>query len=279
MYSKHFRSTYHSGEYDGDDAITPKEWLIEIAVLLLSIGVAMLFEPMVRDNLLKDITRYQHALPITTQEQFGYAQETQVGDVLGYGQLMPTLPVTMPELTAPYAVVSRNHEHYTMHTYYTESCSGSGDSEVCTTQVHYYWSWDYTHSEVKGTDAYQFLGVKFPSERINISPTWQLGGAGIQPSYKPTDGGYVYEGSDDRYYFTVVPMSVTGTIYVTFADQSYNPNNHKAPLDFYVNQTPDQIVAARKHMMDVSLVFYFVIVLLLFSGTYLYVAYEILDIE
>lgn len=272
MYSRRFRYGYDDSE------ITPKEWLIEIVVLMISIGIAMLFEPAVRDSLLKDVTRYQHALPITSQEQFSYAQETHVGDVLGYGQLMPTLPVTMPELTAPYAYVSRNHEHYTMHMYTTESCTGSGESEVCTTEVHYYWTWDFTHAETKGTDAYQFLGVKFPAAQINISPNWQLGDAGIQPDYH-SKSGYIYQSGDDRYYFTVIPMSVTGTIYVKFADKSYNPNNPKAALDFYVNQTPDQIVAARKHMMNVSLTFYFIIVVLLFSGVYLFVAYEVLDIE
>lgn len=274
MYSQYFR-----GNEDGYEEITPKEWLIEIAILLLSIGVAMFFEPMVRDGLLKDVTRYQRALPITSQEQFGYAQETHVGDVLGYGDLMPTTPVTMPELTAPYAVVSRNHEHYTLHIYYTEDCSGSGDSRVCTMQMHEYWSWDFVGSERVGTDAYQFLGVKFAADHVGIGPDWRLGGNMIQPSYKPTDGGFVYQGKDDRYYFMVVPMKVTGTIYVNFGDTYTNPGHPDRPLTFYVNQTPDQIVAARKHMMQVSLVTYFIIVVLLFSGIYLFVAYEFLDIE
>lgn len=262
-----------------NETITPKEWLIEAAVLMVSVALALFFQPILRDSLLKDLTRYERALPITTQEQFEYAQETHVGDVLGYGTLSPTLPVTMPELTVPYAVVNRVHEHYTMHVYYTESCTGSGDSRVCTTEMHTYWSWDYTFSESKSTDGYQFLGVKFPASHINISPVWHLQGNLIQPSYKPTADGYVYQGSDDRYYFDVVPMQVNGTIYVNFAEQAYNPANHNRPLDFYVNQTPEQIVAARKHMMNVWMVLYFIAFITILSGVYLVLAYEVLDIE
>lgn len=267
--------------YDGEQTITPKEWAITIVVVMVMASISVLIYPSVRDHMMAGLLKYQRAVKTTDATEFSYAQKTQVGDVLGYGELTPTSAVTFPELTQKYAAVSRIHEHWTMHEYTTENCTGTGESEVCTSEIHYYWSWDWDGEEDAITPAFLFLGAKFPSNRIDISPfeTVSLNSHTLSPQYQSPSGTYIYVTGDDRYYFVDIPLSVKGTMFVNFGQTTTNPENTGGQLEFSRGQTIDDVVAYRKNMMQTDEILYFALVITFGVAIYLILAYEVLDIE
>ena len=49
---------------------------------------------------------------------------------------------------------------------------------------------------------------------------------------------YIYVGSDDRYYYNVVPMPMTGTIYTSLQNGTINDSSA-----LFRDMTPEQVIA------------------------------------
>jgi hypothetical protein len=144
---------------------TSKEIWIGLIVLILSITLSLVFEPFAKSGLMGNVRKYELALPVTDQTQFQYAHQTQVGNVLAYGQMVANEPVSFDELKNGYSLISKIEQHYTMHTYTT--CETVNKVTSCTT--HVYWSWDEYGRKNLASATFTFLGEKFNFSDLNLS--------------------------------------------------------------------------------------------------------------
>ena len=86
---------------------------------------------------------------------------------------------------------------------------------------------------------------------------------------------YIYVGSDDRYYYNVVPMPMTGTIYTSLQNGTINDSSA-----LFRDMTPEQVIAHMEQNETVYTVVFWVIWTLLSCGavcTFLYLENKWLD--
>lgn len=275
--------------------ISTKEWLISIIVALLTLALAVIVEPTIKDHALDEIKRYERALQVNGDTaSFQYAHKTNVGDVLAYGTLKTLEPQSIPELVGYYGMIEKVKEHYTMHSRQVAhtTCSGYGETETCTTYytTEYYWTWDVVHRENWNSQKYDFLGVEFNLTQLDISAIQRLSLAPdtVSANY---DGFYdeehLYEkkslfgpSGDDRYLFYILPLEFQATIFVGFyEDKIMEPLNRGDILSVNYVETPEQVIQNKKNSLIWFDIAYYSIVLLLVGGSYFFWAYNFGEVE
>lgn len=280
--------------------ISKKEWWIGLVVALFALSVATLFEPTLKDGLLKDIRTYQQALQINNDpKMYTYAQTTNVGNVLAYGNLTALDPVSIPELKQTYGAILKVKEHYTMHTrevckeYAPSSNNGtpSADAGKCIRwETEEYWTWDTVGSWLSTSSQFNFLGVTFSHNQLEL-PQGQfltLDSSTVSSAYDGLYDSYdLYTSSlfgvldgNDRYYFKVVPISFACTIFSKFVgDTISDPITGSTVLRVQDGMTPAQIIEKKKADLIFFDVAYFSIWVLLCVGIWYWISYEILDLQ
>lgn len=86
---------------------------------------------------------------------------------------------------------------------------------------------------------------------------------------------YIYVGSDDRYYYNVVPMPMTGTIYTSLQNGTINDSSA-----LFRDMTPEQVIAHMEQNETIYTVVFWVIWVLLTCGAvcdFLYLENKWLD--
>lgn len=275
--------------------ITKKEIWIGIAVTLIVLALAVFVEPFLKDGMMKEIRLYQDALRVNNDaKMFSYAQKTNVGNVLAFGNIEALQPQKIDELLQSYVAITKVKEHYTMHTRQVshESCSGSGKNRTCTTYytTEYYWTWDAVQEWNWVSPNYKFLDVEFQYDQLQLPNYYflNLDETTINQKYVGFyDNQHLYEQSflgrpsgDDRYYFTVLPIKFSTTIFVKFiGDTSINPIGNSKNFPVLAGQTPDQIIQAKKNNLVLFDWFYYIVILLLTVGVWLYLAENVINIQ
>lgn len=268
---------------DGYEEITPKEWAISGVVALLALTFAILFYPFVRDAMLLDLNTYQTAAKLTDSQQFSYAKQTNLGNVLGYGNLVADQGVNFPELLQKYGMVSKIQERYTEHSYIT--CSSTNKDGECTSYTtHYYYTWDYDGEADLSSPTFSFLGVSFPFSQLSISPneiiplnkdTFQSSMmANVNDDHLYQSNSFWPSVGDLRWYYEELPLQTTGTLFVQFVDK---PTLKQ--FSYYQNKTIQQVIDDKKQLITTYTILYYVFIVVGITGIFLFLAYEVLDIE
>lgn len=272
------------------DNISKKEWWIGLIVGLLALSISMLFEPALKDGLMKDIRTYQQALQVNNdQKTYAYAKMTNVGNVLAFGNITALDPVSIPELKQTYGAVLKVKEHYTMHT--RQVCSSRDKKGNCTGyRTETYYEWDTVGSQRFASSEWNFLDVTLASDQISMTDgnLLTLDGSTMNDNYQGYyDGWHLYGHSflgmpsgDDRYYFKVVPISFACTLFAKFlGDTVSDPISGSKVLHVYDGTTPAQIIQKKKDDLIVFDVLYFSLFVILSVGAWYWVAYDLLDIQ
>lgn len=171
----------------------------------------------------KNQVKYTTAIQATDQEHFNYAVDSQQGRILASSQLSAKGELArFEEMTKGFTYVERTKEHYTMHT--REVCTGSGETESCHTEVYY--TWDYAGDDSLYAKKVSLFGREYNTELFNFGNFKQRTNAcDITILDKDTgifsekhgcskgwlSGEYYYLDDNDRYYYEVVPTTVTAT--------------------------------------------------------------------
>lgn len=191
-----------------------------IAVILL---VALSFP--LKNSLISESQKrqstIQKATKIENKTAFDYAVKTEQGNILTSGKIKTTKPVKFPEMDKSYLQVEKIREVYTMHTRTVTDSKGHSHTET-------YWTWDYMGSSYKKSKYVTFKGRKYPAKLFDYSEydhnvsankilksRWQSG----------LTGYYYYVSGDVRYYYSVVPISLSGCMLANAGKHGFKPFN------------------------------------------------------
>lgn len=166
---------------------------------------------------------YTTALQATDARHFNYAVDTQQGRVLSTGTFTidKKNSVKFDEMNQNYGYAKRVKEHYTMHT--REVCTSNGKTESCHTEIYY--TWDEVDEEVKESPAVSYFGRSYPAGLFNIGQfigdtnceTFMKGGSGTGffETKKGCIDGDNYLDDDNRFTYSTMPLSFSGTFLAT----------------------------------------------------------------
>lgn len=165
----------------------------------------------------KNQVNYTTAVQSTKKDDFNYIVDSQQGRVLANGTFTVKNGAKFDEMTQGFTYVKRVKEHYTMHTYTT--CSKNS----CTTHVYY--SWDEVSSDEKYASKLSFMGRDYNPTLFDFGAFTHGADAcaftaantqhGFFSQKKGCDSGNFYLDDDDRYVYSVAPLSFNASFLAT----------------------------------------------------------------
>ena len=101
------------------------------------------------------------------------------------------------------------------------------------------------------------MGETFPYDAIDL-PVERLNLDSISVGNRMN---YIYEGHDDRYYYNVTPLKITGTIFTSLRDNTINDTS-----ELYRDMNPQEVISHMESNETVYTVVFWVIWILLSGG-------------
>jgi len=267
--------------------ISKREWIIGIAVAFIVTAIAIITYQPIQTKMIGDIKQYEQSLKIdNNSDQFIYAIETNVGDVLSYGKFLSLQPQSIPELIGEYSIIEKVTEEYTMHIDLVCTTDGDGN-QSCHTETSY--SWDYDGSEYFKTNQYEFLGYIFLDSEIQGLNLFRRNMNENNIALEYVDrlkGNYIYKENkrgtsvgDIRYRYDVLPTEFSGSLFARFFnDKISNPMAEKKRLYIEYEKTIDEVLENKRKNLGIFNVVYYVLFILIGIGIYLVIAYHKLDL-
>ena len=209
---------------------------------------------------------YRTATVIENTDQFYYGMDTNFGNVLVYGDVSSNSSVTYDEIGGGFIYIEKNKEEYTRHTRTVTKTDSNGKKR---TETEVYYTWDHVWSDRRHVEeihgrTFPYESIELPAERLNLDSV------GVDNRMN-----YIYVGSDDRYYYNVVPMPMTGTIYTSLQNGMINDSSA-----LFRDMTPEQVIAHMEQNETIYTVVFWVIWVLLTCGAvcaFLYLENKWLD--
>lgn len=263
--------------------ITKKEALIGLLAALVILAFAIALNPWAMSFIQRDIREKQRALQIdNSPEQFVYARDTRVGNVMAYGRLSATTPQSIPELTGKFSVVEKVTEEYTMHIEMV--CDGYDKDGNCTgyhEETSY--SWDVIKRQSWSSPEYLFLGVTFQAGLLQVPSLFSvpLDDGSVSAAFLGrVQSNRIYENDsfwedvgDLRYRYNALPLEYNATIYTGFFIEDLSITS------VYFDQRPADVLESLKRRETFFSIAYYALILLIAEGIYLWIAYELIEVE
>lgn len=200
--------------------ITKREIIASISIVSILLILGMFISGYISEDHIDYKERMNKAIKIEDSELFKYSLDTNVGDIMIYGELKALNPVSYPELENNYLEVEKVKEVYTMHTRTITTSNGRGGT---TTRVQVYWTWDVKGRESKVSDNVEFCGVKFPSTKFILPDR----------DYITT----IKQSSDVRYKYYGSKLNYNGSILANISEN--NINDH---VKFHTNKSIEEVI-------------------------------------
>lgn len=219
----------------GDITITKREILVCIAATLILLGIGFQIIATIQNSINEKNEKYFKALKINNDaEQFQYAINTNLGQVMAYGKVEAVNGVKIEDLENRYFYIKKEKEKYTIHTRQVAHTRKVGN----TTQTYYttetYYTWDHAGQEEWKTEKFIFLNVEFDYGTINFNNTEYL--TTIQ--------------TDSTTY--IIPFEFEGTL------STYITNNTITNNQFFYNKKIEKIIEEKKAEMNTTkIIFWF----------------------
>lgn len=200
--------------------------------------------------------RYAKALKIdNNNEMFKYAINTNVGDIVVYGEFKVDTGINDEWLKNDYMYINKITEEYTEHS--RRVCEeDSKGNESCHTE--YYYEWDEVDYNVNNAYEITFSSIKFHFTDFENYPKYRLElNQNVVNEYKVEQikDNYIYDiirpfqshVGDKRYKYYVVDKNFNATVFGTasdnkFKDGKYLTINTKTLKDFVNNKSSNSIV-------------------------------------
>lgn len=256
--------------------ITKREILFSVIIILIFIFLGIFIADGIEQGHLAETEKYYKALKVEDAKMFDYNKKTNGGDTLAYGSANFVDTVSFPEIIGDYGVLVKHEEKYTKHISYETYTDDEGD--VHTKEVVTY-SWDSHGSEVLSGTKVNFLGHEFDSSIFNLGSGSRLDlSEYIQEDYKEkVHFNYLYEDSsfwesvgDLRWYYSYVPVTFEGTLFLTFDNTEITNKN----TSFYYGQTINQVIEAKEDGVMASKILFWIL-WTLFMGFAVWIFYYI----
>lgn len=248
--------------------VKKREILFSVIIVLVMIFIGIFVSDAILQGAVSKSESYRTATIIESADQFYYGMDTNFGNALVYGEVSSNSSVTYDEIGGGFIYIEKNKEEYTMHTRTVTKTDSNGKEH---TETEVYYTWDYVWSDRRHVEEITFHGRTFPYESIELPvERLNLDSVGVDNSLN-----YIYDGSDDRYYYNVVLMPMTGTIYTSLYDGTINDSSA-----LFLDMTPEQVIDHMEKNETIYTVGFWVIWVLLSSGAvcaFLYLENKWLD--
>lgn len=175
-----------------------------LAIFFVMLFIGILFSSKVYQKSVLEKEIVNKAIKISDTEKFEYCLDTNVGNVLIYGELKGIDLVSFPEIKGKYMEIEKVKEEYTMHTRTVTDSDGN-------IRIETYWSWDFAGKEVKNSERVKYLGQEFPMSKFILNSS----------SYLQTKK----VSSDVRYKYYITKPSLKGTILTNINDHTIEEGN------------------------------------------------------
>lgn len=222
-----------------DITITKREILVCIAATLILLGIGFPIIAAIQNSINEKNEKYFKALKINNDtEQFQYAINTNLGQVMAYGKVEAVDGSKIEDLENRYFYIKKEKEKYTRHTRQVahERKVGNTTETYYTTEVYY--TWDYEGKEEWKTKRFRFLNVEFDYGTINFNNTEYL--TTIQ-----TD-------STTRYVYYIIPFEFAGTLSTDITNNTITNNQ------FFYNKKIEKIIEEKKAEINTTkIIFWF----------------------
>ena len=204
---------------DCDMEITKREVIFSVIIASFMLILGFMISCKISDLMSDSETKMNQALQITDEEMFKYNINTNVGNVLCYGELSAVDPVTYPELGGEYMYVEKVKEECREHSRTVKSGK--------VTHIEYYYTWDKIDSEEIHSSNLTFLGEQFDYDKIDKPSDYfevTIYSDGSTEEWHNEDGDWNEEG-DIRYSYYVIDKSYNGTLETELKDNTISEDN------------------------------------------------------
>ena len=191
------------------------EILFSIIFVILFCTLGIVVTSIVSDTLEEYNESVRKSAKLKTVEMFVYGKNTHVGDAYTIANIDSYAPVTLEELRKEYMYIEQVFEHNTEHTRVVSTGK--------TSRIEHYYTWDETKTDIYNDDIVLFNGVEVSFDDVGnldlCKDTLKLSEDNIFGyKTKRISENYVYIDSDDRYYYKVIPKSLSGAATVSLQD-------------------------------------------------------------
>lgn len=145
--------------------ITKREIIVCLAIIALWVCATVGIDHHVTQREDDEAIKYEQAVQITSPDMFSHAINTNLGDILTYGQVKTVDPVGYIEIGKKYMSASWVKERYTMHTRTVVHSNGKGGTYT-TTETYY--SWDEVDEDDVTSKSVKYLGQEIPTSEIHV---------------------------------------------------------------------------------------------------------------
>lgn len=206
--------------YIFDIELKVKEILVSAVIIMIMVASGISIGGVINRNHMKKVSDYNTALKIEQDEtMFSYNLKTNVGKTLIHDNIIVLDPVECFDIGGQYGRVTRDKEHYTMHTRTVTHTDSKGNTY---TTIETYWTWDVVKTEHKYATSVDFCGQTLPYDIFSFGHEKHIDTINI--------------GSSDRYVYYGSPIETEATVFTILADNKVND------VEMYENKTIDEVL-------------------------------------
>lgn len=224
--------------------IKPREIAFSVAIVFVMVALGFLLGGKISDHIAETNEKFTTATQITDDQQFQYALDTDLGNVIAYGKLVAEQPVSADDLDGKYAILTKITERYTRHTREVTYTDSKGHTH---SRTEVYWTWDEIDRKKDSTETYMFMGASFPADKFSVTAHQQ--------------GDTIYDSRLVRHYYEAVDANMVGSIHTQIKDHMIADNNR-----FYTDAEPQAVVNLAIRQGNIAIILFGVLWIALTVG-------------
>lgn len=207
-----------------DIKITKREIIASISIIAIMLIIGVAISQKITQVHVDEMSEYNKALHINTQNVFEHAMNTNIGNSLVCGDIKAKDTVSYSDVEGEYSFIERVKERYTMHIRtVTKTRTVNGKTQTYT-DTETYWTWDEIGRDEKKCSGFFLLGNEFGYSQILNPKSFSYH---IDTKKESSDIRYVYNGS---------PTEFKGTVYCNLKKGSLSK------ISYYNNMNIEQVL-------------------------------------
>lgn len=260
--------------------ITKREILVSIIIFFVLLSIGFLINNLIIENYILNVEEYNKALKINNDSYlYKYSVDTEVGNILVYGDFKTENGAKFDELSNDYAYIEKQTERYTSHS--RRVCSKDSEGhQHCHTE--YYYSWDEINREEKNINSIKFLGIDYNYDIFNNYPKYRLElySNVIESKKEYVKNNYLYKDKqgfwgasvgDIRYLYYYTPKEFMGTIFIKAKNKTIYNISLKGKITIENTNLEKTLENKKNEGTTIAVIFWIIWLLIIGIAIYVYV--------
>lgn len=252
--------------------ITKREILVSIIGIVILLSIGLLINNAITYKSIAKKELYNKTLKIDNdKDTFKYAIDTNIGNVLVYGNFNIKNGVKIDELKQDYMAIKKETERYTKHT--REVCNKCGEKTCCHTEDYYTWNTIDTKKEYVDTISFlninfrfkQFSNYEYKRLNLNSDVVSDKHINKIRQNYIYDNNNFFTRVGDLRYKYYVVGKSFNGSVLAKAKNKTLEPIN-ESKISIFHNTINKILEEIKKELTVIKVVFWIIYIILIGVG-------------